>query len=350
MNNDVSSYITNRMDNENFIDISILLPLLENSSYLDEEKINILNKVHIYNLSIIKKVMKENANLKENNLSIDNISIQNSVNNCQISNKDTIKTIHINVMGICQTLKNMTDTSQIHPYLQSVINPLLYIETINSLIAELLEEKITIKKLQNEEYLKTGQYPHNFDDDLTKIDILLKNLYRLKHESSDKENTQNNLIYLMTDCDNISITNDLKAIPTEYYDSFYRLLSSIRNGNFKNFKRIGTKSDTFRNALMEVKEHQTRVVFSQINANTYIILTLFIKKVNTSSDYKSNLRNADSLYSKMKMQILDDLSHNYTDYINYHNEITDHLFNKLLTKDKGGDINGYALSKNTETR
>lgn len=339
----ILAYINDIIENGNFIDIGILLNMQDDSSLNMEDKIVILNKVQQYNLSVIKQVLKENKGLKENNYDQIHIDLSPSYE----FPKESIpnRTININVENIYQNIKNMTSYEDIIAYLKVSINSDKYIDTINCLIAYLIEEKVTIKKLQNEEYLKTKQVPDSFDDEYSKIDFLLSILYKLQYEPSNEEQEKNKLIYLMTDCNNISIVNDLKSIPIEYYDSFYRLLSSIQNGKFKNFKRIGTKSDTFKNSLMEVKEHQTRIVFSQIDTNTYIILTLFLKKVDTSSDYKANLRNADSLYSKMKEQIFLELSDNYSEFISINDNITDNLINKLLTKDKGGDIDAEIRRK-----
>lgn len=332
----ISNYIDSIIEKGSFIDIGTLLNMLNESTLDIENKITIVNKAHLYNLSVIKLVLKENADLKNNNY--EKVDITPNYPSEVIKENAPNKTIKINVQNIYQNIKSMTSYEEICMYLKKTINPDKYIDTINCLIAHLIEEKVAIKKLQNEEYLKTKQIAHTFDDDYSKIDFLLNILYKLQYEPNVTDESKNKLIYLMTDCNNISIVNDLKSIPIEYYDSFYRLLSSIQNGNFKNFKRIGTKSDTFKNSLMEVKEHQTRIVFSQIDAHTYIILTLFLKKVDTSSDYKANLRNADSLYSKMKEQIFSELSDNYLEFLDINDNITKNLFNKLLTKDKGGDI------------
>ncbi len=345
MNNDASTYVTNMMNNENFVDISILLPLLDQSSYTDEEKIRLLNKVHTYNLSIIKYFIEENENLKNNCIQNNTYTSPTKIHELASIDAPQMKP-NINVSTFYHDIKNMDSYEQIDNYLHTRINQSLYAETINYLIAELLEEKITIKKLQNEEYHQTGKYSHTFDAEQNKIAFLLDTLFKLKSEKPTEENKQNHLIYLMNEQNNIVVSSDLKAVPIEYYDSFYRLLSSIQDGTFKNFKRIGTRSDTFKNVMMEVKEHQTRIVFGQIDANTYIILTLFVKKVDTSSDYKANLRKIDNLYYKMKSQIMDVLSTNYDSCIQTNKEITENLFQKLLTKNKGGDIYGNLRPKN----
>lgn len=334
--NDILNYINSVIEKESFIDISILLKKFDESPLNIIDKITLLNKANQYNLTVIKQVLKENNDLKENNY--DEISNDLSPSYEPFKEKEVNRTIQINTQNLYQMIKTMTSSEEIITYLKKSINPDKYTDTINCLIAYLIEEKVTIKKLQNEEYLKTKQMPNSFDDEYSNIDFLLNILYKLQYEPNTTEQNQNKLIYLMTNCSNTSIVNDLKSVPIEYYDSFYRLLSSIQNGNFKDFKRIGTKSDTFKNSLMEVREHQTRIVFSQIDTNTYIILTLFLKKVDTSSDYKANLRNVDNLYFKMKEKILFELSNNYLEFMSINDNITDNLVNKLLTKDKGGDI------------
>ena len=54
----ISNYIDNIIERGSFIDIGTLLNMLNESTLDIENKITILNKAHLYNLSVIKLVLK----------------------------------------------------------------------------------------------------------------------------------------------------------------------------------------------------------------------------------------------------------------------------------------------------
>lgn len=151
-NNDISNYIDSIIEKKSFIDIGVLLEKLDEGSLDIIDKTTLLNKANQYNLTVIKQVLKENKDLKENNydeMSNDLISTYEP-----FKEKTINRTIQINIQNLYQMIKTMTSSEEISTYLKKSINPDKYTDTINCLIAYLIEEKVTIKKLQNEEYLK----------------------------------------------------------------------------------------------------------------------------------------------------------------------------------------------------
>ena len=134
----------------------------------------------------------------------------------------------------------------------------------------------------------------------------------------------NNLIYLPTILGNYYILNDIKSIDYEYYASFLELLNSIIDGTFKNVKSI-INTYNKNNYICEVKDFKTRVFFSKINFNTYLILGCMVKKVDTNSYYNSYLENRSIRLAQFlaQEQVLTDT------YLEAQNEITKELIYKL---------------------
>ena len=147
-------------------------------------------------------------------------------------------------------------------------------------------------------------------------------------ESNEEDNT---IIYLPTIYGNINISNDLKDVPLEFYDAFYNLFKSIKDGTFKNFKRI---TGDFKTSILEVKDGYARVLFTQIESNTYLVTTLFMKKVQVSKYYLEHLRETDLLVYDQLLNIKNQLLSNRDEFIYYNNNITKNLLLKLSTKDK----------------
>ena len=133
----------------------------------------------------------------------------------------------------------------------------------------------------------------------------------------------NNLIYLPTILGNYYVLNDIKSIDYEYYASFLELLNSIIDGTFKNVKSIINNNKI--NYICEVKDFKTRVFFSKINFNTYLILGCMVKKVDTNSYYNSYLENRSIRLAQFlaQEQVLTDT------YLEAQNEITKELIYKL---------------------
>ena len=349
MDTELISFIEEKISTSNFIDIGLLLDKLKSSNFDDYKKVKLLNKVYYHNLNLIRMVEYQNEKLSSNGeYNLENKSYKTfGLPTCDTSSTESkifIPKID-NIDIIFRNVSSFESYDQISDYLKFNISD-NYEETINALISKVLVEIIAIKKLKYEELFSSGSDSVIFDEELKKEELLLNYFYKLKTSTNIiTDKPKNNLIYLTTECDNISISNDLKCIPIEFYDSFYSLLSSIQQGNFKRFKRIGNESSGFKNNLLQVRENFTRVIFDQIDSDVYIILTIFLKKVSTSKDYFINLRNVDNLLQKRLPYIKDQLQNNRDLFLNYNNQITDELFTKLLTKDGRLDLDGKVYVK-----
>lgn len=339
---DIFNYVSEFEKENKFIDVGILLEMLNSSNLEYSQKYEILFRVQIHNLNIIRVFEKENKNLRNfqqtSNNNIPQRKIQNEIILPEVQKANIIKKVSSNY-DIISSFESI-DLTELEDYIKSCINNDDFNDLINTLLLNVKENIITIKKMKNEEYLKSGIWNNTFDEYLLKLNNILNILFKYQHYIiNEQNNSQNTIIYLTTEYGNINIASDLKAIPIEFYDSFYILLNSIQNGTFKNLKRIGTQSNNYKTALLQVKENFTRVIFDQIEPNIYIILTMFVKKVSTSKDYHNNLKTVDILLAKQLPFIRNQLMMNRNNFLELNNNITQILFEKLLTKDMGVSIN-----------
>ncbi len=346
---DINKYIDDIIAKNYFIDVSDIIKVLDKSDIGIKEKTEIIKRVDLYNKEVIRIYERENKILSKPIEDDENYADSNYSSLNEVSNTNTIspKTIKLpTIKNHIQQLLILTSEKEFENYLKKSIDKSNFEDTINLLIADILENIITIKKLINEDLLTSGSKCIFFNSELDKLGSILNVLYHLQHYTYVRsEDKHNKIVYLTTDAGNISISNDLKAIPIEFYDSIYNLLMSIQNGVFKEFKRIGTDSNNFKTNLLQVRENFTRVVFDKLSDDVYIILTVFIKKVRTSKDYLNNLRNVDTLLNSKLPYLYSQLKNNKEEFLKSNDLVTEALFRKLLTKNKGEDIRGKINGK-----
>lgn len=346
---EILKYINSIIESCSFIDIGEVIELLDNSNLNYAEKVEIMKLVYSNNCKIIKIFERENKLLTEpGNFKVKskNYSFLFPVDEKEDS-LPVQKHIKLDTASFVQSLLLMDSFDSIKNYVQSNISQSEYEDTLNIIISAILEEKIGLSKLVNEGKIETGNTDHSLDSDISKLNFLLDCLFKIRNQdvNSNTSTPKNILIYLTTEYGNISIENDLKAIPIEFYDSFYSLLLSIQNGSFKNMKRIGTSAGNYKTNMLQVKENYSRVLYDQIEPGIYIITTMFVKKFQVAKDYQSNLKNVDSLLHNRLSYIRNQLKNNREEFLRTNQNITDALLEKLLAKDKGASIDGETCTK-----
>ena len=117
----------------------------------------------------------------------------------------------------------------------------------------------------------------------------------------DVKEEENELIFVPTPYGTIRALEDISHISEERYPLFLTLFQSIKDGTFKNAKRL-------RLGVCEVKLDQARVVFARLDKTHYAIITAFIKKCTTSAGYKTFMQNVVSNYQQTEPKLLANLS------------------------------------------
>lgn len=170
-------------------------------------------------------------------------------------------------------------------------------ELINLILLYLLEEEMDYRQMlyENSETLDSDPEILNYVTEIHRKFEIIKN-YRDCKEISEKEveNTQNHLIFLTTEYGNVCALSDVKNIDSEYYESFLTLLESIITGTFKNVKSFSVQGSG--TVTSEVKDFKTRIIFTKLESNIYIINSIFVKKSDNDLFYRNNLINRDALY------------------------------------------------------
>lgn len=107
-------------------------------------------------------------------------------------------------------------------------------------------------------------------------------------EEADVEKTDEatRLIFIPTPSGRIKVFDELESMPPEYYSELFELFSSIKNRTFKGVRRF--KGDNF-GGLSEVRGKMMRVVFDRIDKKSYAVLTIFAKKFDNTSGYRTSL-------------------------------------------------------------
>ena len=190
-----------------------------------------------------------------------------------------------------------------------------YLESLPSIKNERYYEIIKIILLKLNELLKEwNEYFH--DSTLTKEELLeikkeillikkrkelLIKAYNRTIEENNEEEIENQLLFLETDAGNIQAIEEIESIDSSYYERIVELLNSIKDGTFKNIKRL-VENDKVK-GIPELKGYQVRVVFERISSNQYVIISIFTKKSNSDRAYRQNLEQKIGRYKKKKDKI-----------------------------------------------
>ena len=152
-------------------------------------------------------------------------------------------------------------------------------------------------ELKKEEYEAAREEINNI---YTKRRLLIDAFYQKDDEEEDQEteNIENQLLFLKTDAGNIQAIEEINGIDKSFYERIASLLNSIKDGTFKNVKRL-TENDKVK-GIPEVKAYQVRVVFERISSNQYVIISIFTKKTDSDKAYRQNLETKISNYKKNK--------------------------------------------------
>jgi len=204
---------------------------------------------------------------------------------------------------------------------------------VYTILLNLYEEVMGIKKLlyqeRNNSDKETQQYFMNEVEQLMFKIQYIKGLIKVDDKSVETTKSENELVFLKTNYGNVCALSDIKDIAMEYYDQFYELLESICDGSFKNFKPLVGNSSI--RGLCEVKGDQTRIVFDRISNNVYVIIYIFVKKVDRSASYQAALQNRGDLY-KASYEEIKSLLETSDEYLEENRKIKEKLY-RMLTKE-----------------
>ena len=197
---------------------------------------------------------------------------------------------------------------------------------INSILMYFIKECVEIEKFIAKENLNKEE-KNDFQEEIRSKQTLIHKIAEYRNQPIIEEDKKynNNIIYLTSPSDNIYAQSDLKDISKEFYDSFLELLNSIIDGTFKNVKCFTNHNKIGK--LYEVKNFQTRIIFDRINKDTYVIISVFIKKTDKDLRYFEQIINRSSKYFSIK-EILKEAAKNQI-FIDKNKQITEEILGVL---------------------
>ena len=151
-----------------------------------------------------------------------------------------------------------------------------------------------------------------------------------KEEDFFVESKKNHLILLPTTYGNIRIIEELEHIPFEYYPAFLDLIKSIENNCFKDPNVFSGNSIV--RGLTEVRSFKVRVLFMRLTEDYYVLISAFVKKVDTDKHYNNSVENKFKDYMR-KESMLKKLIHD-EEFMKQNDQNLKILYDLLSPKDK----------------
>lgn len=219
-----------------------------------------------------------------------------------------------------------------------------YERILNRLKLESIRTIKEIKELLIEEGLlgeEITAFQDEYNLELKKIQLINKLLcHQMEDEISEKPH-ENKLIFVPTLGGGIRVLDEIDSIPIEYYDRFYGLFRSIKDGTFKNVQRFDSNSSLA--GLSEVKDFKVRVLFVRLNSDSYAVISAFTKKTDNDKAYRTATIKKYSDYKTIETRLIENLSN--PEFMQLQQEYETELFRKLspsdkitpVVKSKGGD-------------
>lgn len=166
------------------------------------------------------------------------------------------------------------------------------------------------------------------DAEKRKIEFIRSRLVQSEKQEEIVEEEKNNIVLVPTLSGNIRVLDDLEHIPSEYYDGFRELISSIVDGTFKGVKMFASNSQLF--GISEVKAFKIRVVFTRLSDDTYAIITAFVKKTDKDKLYNESLNNKGREYRTLEPKLKENL--NNREFMEENEKSVQQLWNILAPK------------------
>lgn len=213
-----------------------------------------------------------------------------------------------------------------------------------------LKTEYLIRKQEFSRYFVTEDESSGLDifkDELDELNLkidTIEGLLNMEEEvmyQPDATTTENNLIFVPTPTGYPRVIDELESIPSEYYQEFASLFQSIKNGTFKNFKRINRQSYATR-GVSEVRGDGIRVLFDRVGPNSYALISAFTKKVTSSRSHTELISLRIAQYKSVENEIKENIGNE--DFMSLHEDYEKELFRMLgqdektisVVKEKGG--------------
>lgn len=256
-----------------------------------------MNKLTFENQAkIYRDLLKYQGELKNYLDKIYNSALEDEIEEKEIREEKQVPVSHleVDISYYIQVIKHGSTLDELFDALPEK-NSKEFSYTINRLIIELNKEISWIKEIlaeSDDQDLKKEQNKYE-----EYVSELLD--YRDYEDIEEEEKKENKLVFLMTNEINSYLERDLSSVNPEYYNDFISLLNSIKDGTFRQIKRISASSSALNYSLCEVRKYQTRVFFVKLSDDTYLVSGALVKKYNSNSHYLSFLRQRSDIVKNL---------------------------------------------------
>ena len=312
--------------------------------------INELTENILYNQKEVNRMRREIEKLEKLEITeiAKEISDNKSIETNSIKTTEKSKIEDEELEYYYEDLKGIKNSDTLYEDIKEILpskKNLRYNDLIMKLKLIILKEIKEIERFIREEKITDIELLKEFSDEVklsrSKINIISAISKEKEDEKDSTSNIENNLIFTTTSLGNVRALDEIKSIDESYYERFYGLFESIKDGTFKNVKRL--RGNAKLSKYREVKDDQVRIVFDRLAPHEYAIIAVFTKKHNNDRGYQISLANKVANYKNQKDQMISNL--NTKEYRELNKQYEEELFTKLgreksKQKIKGADNNG----------
>lgn len=333
---EIELFINKHMESKKYItSLEELYILFEKNNIPYDERNIILQKVDLYNQELYKVEQRKAKELQKlEDTEIRKIMESPSINKIEtVAVKQTKKPIiSIDVSSYMTKIREKKESlEQILPTPDSEN----YIDILNTILIEIYKEKIDIINLLHEQNIEEQEIKEMFSLEIDSLDNLMEEIINKRDCTEEQEesiqNHENQLWFLKNSVGKPYLLSNLKGME-EYYESFQELLTSIIAGNFKNVRVFQNNNKLLK--LMEVKGHKTRILFSRLDEDKFVIIDAFVKKCDTDLRHRMTIERASNLYQCQRDYFLNSLQDETV--IEQEKQYTKELFEMLHQNKRGG--------------
>lgn len=220
--------------------------------------------------------------------------------------KQKPEVLNIDVSMYIIKIKETDDANEIISILPERDNP-DFDSILSSILINLYKEKVEIINFMNEQENRK-EVESIFETELEQIDFKMETILDYKDFVEDIElpkETNNKIVFMKNSSFEPVIFQNLKGYE-EYYDSFLDLLNSIIDGSFKRMKAFTNNNKI--NNIYEVKNFKTRILFSRLKDNVYVVIAAFVKKCDIELRINNFIKNCSYQFGLQKEMLLASLA------------------------------------------
>lgn len=220
--------------------------------------------------------------------------------------KQQPEALNCDVSKYLNKIKEANEVDEIISILPERDNP-DFDNILSSILINLYKEKVEIINFMNEQENRK-EIEGIFESELDEINFKMETILDYKDYVPDIElpkGNNNRIVFMKNSTLEPVIFQNLKGYE-EYYESFLDLLNSIIDGSFKRMRTF-TNNNKIDN-IYEVKNFKTRILFTRLKDNVYVVIAAFVKKSDTELRINNFITNCSQQLSLQKNTLLAGIS------------------------------------------